>query len=267
MVRGVNMRSPFKKSKAAYVCVWCLVLLLIVFIWLRNGNSLFPSVISTLIAILLGFFTSRLLENIISNTETTKRLGYLHMEMDPKKFISSYKDVPENTKGDKEKMISYAYLSSGYEAAGDFDRALETLEKGNINGSDSLDTLYLSQKCRCLIEKGILDEAEDVLKELEKRIDSITGNQSLKDNQRQVQYVLSEMLRAKKGETVDMEYLEGRLKATQYKIGRLEIYYTMAMYYRNKGNKKKEAETLSIITKEGGKTWFKTWAEGRRAEN
>ena len=64
-----------------------------------------------------------------------------------------------------------------------------------------------------------------------------------------------------------MEYLEGRLKATQYKIGRLEIYYTMAMYYRNKGNKKKEAETLSIITKEGGKTWFKTWAEGRRAEN
>ena len=146
------MRSPFKKSKAAYVCVWGLVLLLIVFIWLRNGNSLFPSVISTLIAILLGFFTSRLLENIISNTETTKRLGYLHMEMDPKKFISSYKDVPENTKGDKEKKISYAYLSSGYEEAGDFDRALEVLEKGNIKGSDSLDTLYLSQKCRCLIE-------------------------------------------------------------------------------------------------------------------
>lgn len=260
------MRSPYKKSKAAYVCVWCLVLLLIVFIWLRNGNSLFPSVISTLIAILLGFFTSRLLENIISNTETTKRLGYLHMEMDPEKFISSYIDIPKKTTGDKEKMISYAYLSSGYEAAGDFDRALETLEKGNINGSDSLDTLYLSQKCRCLIEKGILDEAEDVLKELEKRIDSITGNQSLKDNQRQVQYVLSEMLRAKKGETIDKEYLEGRLKSTQYRIGRLEIYYTMAMHYRNKGNKKKEAEILSIITEEGGKTWFKTWAEERRAE-
>ena len=261
------MRSPFKKSKAAYVCVWCLVLLLIVFIWLRNGNSLFPSVISTLIAILLGFFTSRLLENIISNTETTKRLGYLHMEMDPKKFISSYKDVPENTKGDKEKKISYAYLSSGYEEAGDFDRALEVLEKGNIKGSDSLDTLYLSQKCRCLIEKGDLQKADEVLDELEKRIDSVSDNQSLKDNQRQVQFVLSEMLRAKKGDSVDVEYLEGRLKATQYKIGRLEIYYTMAMHYRNKGNKKKEAETLSIITKEGGKTWFKTWAEGRRAEN
>ncbi len=260
------MRSPYKKSKAAYICVWCLVLLLIVFIWLRNKSAFLPSVISTLIAILLGFFTSRLSENIISNTETTKRLGYLHMEMDPEKFISSYIDIPKKTKGDKEKMISYAYLSSGYEAAGDFDRALEVLEKGNIKGSDSLDTLYLSQKCRCLIEKGILDEAEDVLKELEKRIDSITGNQSLKDNQRQVQYVLSEMLRAKKGETVDMEYLEGSLKATQYKIGRLEIYYTMAMNYRNKGNKKKEAEILSIITEEGGKTWFKTWAEERRAE-
>ena len=231
------MRSPYKKSKAAYICVWCLVLLLIVFIWLRNKSAFLPSVISTLIAILLGFFTSRLSENIISNTETTKRLGYLHMEMDPEKFISSYIDIPKKTKGDKEKMISYAYLSSGYEAAGDFDRALEVLEKGNIKGSDSLDTLYLSQKCRCLIEKGILDEAEDVLKELEKRIDSITGNQSLKDNQRQVQYVLSEMLRAKKGETIDKEYLEGRLKSTQYRIGRLEIYYTIAMHYRNKENK------------------------------
>ena len=80
---------------------------------------MFPSVISTLIAILLGFFTSRLSENIISNTETTKRLGYLHMEMDPEKFISSYIDIPKKTTGDKEKMISYAYLSSGYEAAGD----------------------------------------------------------------------------------------------------------------------------------------------------
>ena len=188
------------------------------------------------------------------------------MEMDPEKFISSYIDIPKKTTGDKEKMISYAYLSSGYEAAGDFDRALETLEKGNINGSDSLDTLYLSQKCRCLIKKGILDEAEDVLKELEKRIDSITGNQSLKDNQRQVQYVLSEMLRAKKGETIDKEYLEGRLKATQYRIGRLEIYYTIAMHYRNKENKKKEMETLSIIREEGGNTWFRKWAEERLAE-
>lgn len=260
------MRSPYKKSKAAYVCVWCLVLLLIVFIWLRNGNSLFPSVISTLIAILLGFFTSRLLENIISNTETTKRLGYLHMEMDPKKFISSYKDVPENTKGDKEKKISYAYLSSGYEEAGDFDRALEVLEKGNIKGSDSLDTLYLSQKCRCLIEKGDLQKADEVLDELEKRIDSVSDNQNLKDNQRQVQYVLSEMLRAKKGETIDKEYLEGRLKSTQYRIGRLEIYYTIAMHYRNKENKKKEMETLSIIREEGGNTWFRKWAEERLAE-
>ena len=260
------MRSPYKKSKAAYICVWCLVLLLIVFIWLRNKSAFLPSVISTIIAILLGFFTSRLSENIISNTETTKRLGYLHMEMDPEKFISSYIDIPKKTTGDKEKMISYAYLSSGYEAAGDFDRALETLEKGNINGSDSLDTLYLSQKCRCLIEKGILDEAEDVLKELEKRIDSITGNQSLKNNQRQVQYVLSEMLRAKKGETIDKEYLEGRLKSTQYRIGRLEIYYTIAMHYRNKENKKKEMETLSIIREEGGNTWFRKWAEERLAE-
>ena len=102
--------------------------------------------------------------------------------------------------------------------------------------------------------------------ELEKRIDSVSDNQNLKDNQRQVQYVLSEMLRAKKGDSVDVEYLEGRLKATQYKIGRLEIYYTMAMHYRNKGNKKKEAEILSIITEEGGKTWFKNWAEERVSE-
>ena len=50
-------------------------------------------------------------------------------------------------------------------------------------------------------------------------------------------YVLSEMLDATKGNGVDVEYLEGRLKATQYKIGRLEIYYTISMHYKNKGNK------------------------------
>ena len=38
------------------------------------------------------------------------------------------------------------------------------------------------------------------------------------------------------------------------------------MHYKNKGNKKKEAETLSIMEKEGGKTWFKRWAEDRREE-
>ena len=113
---------------------------------------------------------------------------------------------------------------------------------------------------------GYIQKAYEFFVLLEKRIDSVSDNQNLKDNQRQVQYVLSEMLRAKKGDSVDVEYLEGRLKATQYKIGRLEIYYTMAMHYRNKVNKKKEAEILSIITEEGGKTWFKNWAEERVSE-
>ena len=260
------MRSPYIKSKVSYILVWCLVVILIFFIWLRNGSSLVPSIISSIIAVLLGFFTSRLLENIVSNTETTKRLGVLHMELDPEKFIASYETIPEKTKGEKEKKISYAYLSLGYEASGAFDKALDALEKGSVGGSDSLDTLYLSSKCRCLIEKGSIEQAERVLKELEDRIDRISDNQGLKENQRQVMYVLSEMLDATKGNGVDVEYLEGRLKATQYKIGRLEIYYTISMHYKNKGNKKKEAETLSIMEKEGGKTWFKRWAEDRREE-
>lgn len=257
------MRSPYKKAKAAYILVWVLALLLIFFIWMRNGTNLMPSIISTLLSLAMGFFVSRLLENIITNTETTKRLGYLHMELDPDKFISSYSWVPEKTKGEKERMISYAYLSFGYEAKGDFKEALKTLEEGKIGGSDSMDTLYLSSKCRYLLEDGKIDESRETLNQLEKRIDDIKDNQGLKDNQRQVQYVLSERLDVVQGGGVDLEYLQSRLKETQYKIGRLEILSAIALYYKNTGKKKKEIETLNMIKEEGGDTWYTKWAEER----
>ena len=258
-----HMRSPYTKAKVAYISVWALVAILILFIWVRNESSTPSSLISTLLALAIGFFTSRLLENLVSSTETTRNLGYLHMELDPEKFIASYSPVPQKTRKGKDRMISYAYLSSGYEAKGDFQKALETLEKGEIGGSDSLDTLYLSSKCRYLLEGGKIEEAKAVLKALEERIEKIQDNEKLKDNQKQVAYILSERIEVEEGGKGDEEYLEGRLKCSQYKIGRLEILSAMALHYRNAGKRDKEKEMLNRIIKEGGKTWYTAWAEKR----
>ena len=103
-----HMRSPYTKAKVAYISVWALVAILILFIWVRDKSSTPSSLISTLLALAMGFFTSRLLENLVSSTETTRNLGYLHMELDPEKFIASYSPVPQKTRKGKDRMISYA---------------------------------------------------------------------------------------------------------------------------------------------------------------
>ena len=105
----------------------------------------------------IGYFSARVAGNLLANMENTRYLGYLHMELDPEKFLACYADIPGRLKpGSQTEAIYRSNLADGYAAAGKYEQALELLEKPIPAGNLALKGLYAANRCGCLLEAGIV---------------------------------------------------------------------------------------------------------------
>ena len=89
------MAKGFRKSKLAFWGIMCLGVLLSVLLWIRDRNyPVYIPIIASTLSLLIGYFAACVVRNLIANSLTTQYLGYLHMELDPDKFIAAYGSVP-----------------------------------------------------------------------------------------------------------------------------------------------------------------------------
>ena len=63
----------------------------------------------------IGVLAARLLGNVLASMENTRYLGYLHMELDPKKFLEHYREVPGRMKRESANRMD-AFIRSVREA-------------------------------------------------------------------------------------------------------------------------------------------------------
>lgn len=90
------MAKGFRQSKFAFWGVIGLGVLLSVLLWIRDRDyPLYIPIIASILALLISYFAARVIRNLIANSLTTEYLGYLHMELDPDKFIAAFGPVPE----------------------------------------------------------------------------------------------------------------------------------------------------------------------------
>ena len=114
------MAKGFRKSKLAFWGIMCLGVLLSVLLWIRDRNyPVYIPIIASTLSLLIGYFAACVVRNLIANSLTTQYLGYLHMELDPDKFIAAYGSVPGRlTEGSRDRAVAHAYLADGYGAKG-----------------------------------------------------------------------------------------------------------------------------------------------------
>ena len=110
------MIYAFKRSRAAAALVFAASVLVTVLIWVRDREyPVYIPLIASLLMLTIGVLAARLLGNVLASMENTRYLGYLHMELDPKKFLEHYREVPGRMKRESANRMD-AFIRSVREA-------------------------------------------------------------------------------------------------------------------------------------------------------
>lgn len=258
------MTQAFKRARLAFITVMLLSVGIAVAIWFRDtGHPFFVPLIGSVLMLGIGYFSGRVLANLVASTENTKFLGYLHMELDPEKFLKVYEHIPAGAKsGTSSEAVLRSYLASGYAAAGSYDRALEVLAQDPPAEDLSVQGLFAMDRAAYLLGKGDADGAEKQLQRLEEIIDATRAKKpELAANLTASMKLHKQHLNCLRGKAVDTEWLEEAIPRTQYNIRRLELTKVLAMTALRDGDAEAAKKHLTFLRREGGKTVFKKWAD------
>lgn len=259
---GVLLIYAFKRSKIASLVVMVVSVAIAIIIWFRDRDQhIIVPIIASILMLAIGYFSARVLGNVLASMENTRYLGYLHMELDPEKFISCYREAPDRMKG-SDVAICRSYLADAYAAAGDYDMAIGTLSPGAPEGNLPVQGLYASNLSGYYLCKGDVPAATQQIQRLEEIIDACRLNKAdLARNLTTSLKLHQQHLNCLNGCVVDTEWLEDAFQSAQYNIRRLEIARVLAMTALRDGNQAAAKKQLSYLRKNGGKTEFKRWAE------
>ena len=258
------MFSAFRRSKIVAAVILVVSLVLIVLIWRRDrGMPVIVPIVASAITLGLGIIAGRLFGGIFANMENTRYLGYLHMELDPEKFISVYKNVQDKVRpaNGEQAAICRCYLADGYWASGDFSTALRVLGE-KPEKSDGVIGLYEIKRATNLLAAGDFEEAGKSLEELREAVRKTRGKKpALSANLRDNLEFLEQYRNVLNGGETNKAWLEESFGRVQYNLRRLEIAYLLALIAVKNGDRKEAAQRLSYMKEQGGKTIFPRLAD------
>jgi tetratricopeptide (TPR) repeat protein len=234
-----------------------------VLIWFRDQNyPIYVPIIASTLMLALGYVSARLMGNVMASSENTRYLGYLHMELDPKKFLSFYEGIPSRVKGENTAAICRSYLADGYAACGQYDEAISQLSIAPPEDNLAVRGLYAANLAGCHLAMNHIEAAEDAIRELTQIIDACRlSKASLAGNLTEMLTLHKQHLACLQGKAVDTDVLESSFVRAQYHLRRLELAKVLAMTAIRDGNSDAAKKHLSYLRKNGGLTVYKRWAD------
>ena len=259
------MIYAFKRGRAGFFTVMAVSVVLAVLVWLRDRNyPIFVPIIATTLMLALGFVAGRLLGNVLASTENTRYLGYLHMELDPKKFLACYQDIPGRVKGENTAAICRSYLADGYAACGQYEAAIAQLSVAPPADNLAVRGLYAANLASCHLAQENTEAAQDAILELSQIIDACRLRKvELAKNLTEMLLLHRQHLACLQGQVVDTDVLESAFVRAQYNLRRLEIAKVLAMTAIRDGDADAKKKHLSYLRKNGGMTVYKYWADNQ----
>lgn len=263
MIRG------FWQSKAAVAAVVVASWGLTALIWVRrfgNGPVYIP-ILASVLMLALGIMLGRLVGNIVASNCNVKVMGYLHVDLDPEKFIAAYAGIPGKLKeGSLDQAVAKTYLADGYAARGEFDKAIETLGHPTASGKQAvaLEGTIWQKLCSYQLFKGDLKGAQASLEALDALIaENADAKPALLDNLKTSRRILQNRMAAQTNKQVEEGFLLTQVQKATYQLLRLELWQTLAIWAIREGDEEKRDLYLYQLKEHGGKTFFQTWAQER----
>lgn len=257
------MIHGFKRGRISFCVVMALSVVITILIWMRDQNyPVFVPIIASALMLALGFVSARLMGNVMASSENTRYLGYLHMELDPKKFLSVYEDIPTRVKGENTAAICRSYLADGYAASGQYESAIAQLSIAPPADNLAVRGLYAANLAGCHLALKNIEAAEEALRELTHIIDACRLSKApLAGNLTEMLTLHKQHLACLQGKAVDTDVLESAFVRAQYHLRRLELAKVLAMTAIRDGNTEAAKKHLSYLRKNGGLTVYKRWAD------
>lgn len=268
---GFPMIPGYRQSRLAYWGTIALSLCLAVAVWVRDREyQIYIPILASTLLIIIGLLTAQLLGNLVANHLTTRALGLLHMELDPKAFLDAFSQVPGKLKKDSRSYaIASSYLADGYAANGEFQKAVDTLcpNYAGPKGEDpALKGLYYNNLSAYYLGMEDTEKAREAMDALESLIDGTRLTKpELSKNLSQNLHLYKMKKKSLLGQPVDTEWLEDALAHAQYQLRRLEIVQVLARDAASRKDWSAARKHWATLQKEGGKTFYKSWAS--RQEN
>lgn len=263
MIRG------FWQSKVAMAAIIVASWGLTVLIWVRRlGNGpIYIPILASILMLALGVMLGRLVGNIVASNCNVKVMGYLHVDLDPEKFVAAYESVPGKLKpGSLDQTVAQSYLADGYAALGQFDKAIETLGRPYAAGKQAvaLEGMLWQKLCSYQLFKGDLKEAQKALEALDQLIAvNEDAKPALLDNLKTSRRILRNRMAAQTNKQVEEGFLLIQVQKATYQLLRLELWQALAIWAIREGDEEKRDLYLYQLKEHGGKTFFTRWAEER----
>lgn len=257
------MIYAFKRGRIGFGVVMGISVVIAVLIWLRDRNyPVLVPIIATVLTLALGVVAGRLLGNVLASSENTRCLGFLHMELDPKKFIGCYREIPDKVRGENTAAICRSYLADGYAADGDYDKAISLLSVQPPADNLPVQGLYAANLAGFYLAQSDPEGAQPWLERLQEIIDACRINKTeLANNLAEMHRLHTYHRNCLLGNPVDTESLELAFNRAQFHLRRLEIKKVLAMTAIRDKDEAAKKEHLSYLRKNGGLTVYKRWAD------
>lgn len=265
------MRRAFWQSRLATAAVFAVSLLIVVLIWLRRwGGPVYIPLVASALMLGIGLAFGCLVGNMVAGNVNVKLLGYLHVELDPEKFLAAYEKVPARLKaGSVDQAVASAYLADGYAAQGQFRQAIDALRLPTQESKQyvALRGNVLQKRCSYQLFAGDAPAAKETLAQLGGLIQDTEKDPAAKpqllDNLKTGQRILQNRLNALGNKQVEEGFLLTKVQSASYTLLRLELWQALAIWALREEDQEKTRKYLDHLVQEGGKTFFVPWARER----
>ena len=250
------MMRCFRKSRAAFIGIIVVTLILAAAVIRQDrGRPIYIPILACTLLLLLGIVCARLAGNLIADREHMRLLSLLHVSLEPQPFIEQYEPLIARL----QRPVMKGYLSSGYAAAGGFEKALALLPEEEDGPAAALKGVRLAARASCFLYLGAEEQAVAQIGKLSAVIAS-AEKPALKESLAAQRDLLSARLSILRGEAADRAWLSQQLNTAPYRLRRLEILHALAEDARNQHLPALQP-CLKKLREEAGKTWYGDWAD------
>lgn len=198
-------------------------------------------------------------------------LALLNQELEPDRFLEAFTPAAARCRKDTiQGIMTWVYVSAGYMAKGDTEKALSVLDGLHPEQMKSrglaAEGLVLNQKFQCQYALGDLEGAGQTLQRLRELAQEMARRQpAAAKNLSYNVHLFGEYLRfAREGEA-DTAYLEEEIRLSANRLHRQQVRMVLADMYRAMGRREDELRLLQEVSREGGGLAVRKEADKRLA--